>query len=85
MDTDSALAAAWGSEDGFLVIAGTGSNVVGRKGSVRLSAGGHGHLLGDAGSGYDIVQRAVEAVFRARDRDGKAPKLVAALLLERRT
>ena len=80
MDTDSALAAAWGSEDGFLVIAGTGSNVVGRKGSIRLSAGGHGHLLGDAGSGYDIVQRAVEAVFRARDRDGKAPKLVAALL-----
>lgn len=79
-DTDAGLAAAWGSEDGFLVIVGTGSNVVGRKGSVRLSAGGHGHLLGDAGSGYDIAQRAVEAVFRARDRDGKSVPLVAALL-----
>ena len=79
-DTDVGLAAAWGGEDGLLVIAGTGSNVVGRKGSVRLSAGGHGHLLGDAGSGYDIVQRALEAVFRARDREGKAVPLVAALL-----
>ncbi len=50
-DTDSALAAAWGGEDGFLVIAGTGSNVVGRIHGKKYSAGGHGHILGDAGSG----------------------------------
>jgi len=79
-DTDSALAAAWGGEDGFLVIAGTGSNVIGRKGRKRHTVGGHGHLLGDAGSGYDLVQRAMEEVFRVRDREGKAPKLAAALL-----
>ena len=79
-DTDSALAAAWGGEDGFLVIAGTGSNVIGRKGGKRHTVGGHGHLLGDAGSGYDLVQRAMEEVFRVRDREGKAPKLAAALL-----
>ncbi|MCX6936037.1 MAG: N-acetylmuramic acid 6-phosphate etherase [Verrucomicrobia bacterium] len=79
-DTDSALAAAWGKEDGFLVIAGTGSNVIGRKKGGRFSAGGHGHLLGDAGSGYDLVQRAIEAVFRERDREGKAPALAAVLL-----
>jgi N-acetylmuramic acid 6-phosphate etherase len=79
-DTDCALAAAWGNEDGFLMIAGTGSNVIGRKGKTRLSAGGHGHLLGDAGSGYDIVQRAMEAVFRARDKGGPASPLVAGLL-----
>ena len=79
-DTDSALAAAWGGEDGFLVIAGTGSNVIGRKGGRRQTVGGHGHLLGDAGSGYDLAQRAMEEVFRVRDREGKAPKLAAALL-----
>jgi len=79
-DTDSALAAAWGGEDGFLVIAGTGSNVIGRKGGKRHTVGGHGHLLGDAGSGYDLVQRAMEEVFRVRDREGKVPKLAAALL-----
>jgi len=79
-DTDTALAAAWGGEDGFLVIAGTGSNVVGRKDGKRQTVGGHGHLLGDAGSGYDLAQRAMEEVFRVRDREGKAPKLAAALL-----
>ena len=63
-DTDSALAAAWGVEDGFLVIAGTGSNVVGRVKGRKYSAGGHGHILGDAGSGYDLAQRAIRAVLR---------------------
>ncbi len=79
-DTDSALAAAWGGEDGFLVIAGTGSNVVGRIHGKKYSAGGHGHILGDAGSGYDVTQRAMRAVLRERDHVGKAPALAATLL-----
>ena len=79
-DTDSALAAAWGVEDGFLVIAGTGSNVVGRVKGRKYSAGGHGHILGDAGSGYDLAQRAIRAVLRERDREGKAPALAATLM-----
>ena len=79
-DVDSALAAAWGSGDGFLVIAGTGSNVVGRKNGKKLSAGGHGHMLGDGGSGYDLARRALAEVFRLRDREGKAPALSAALM-----
>jgi N-acetylmuramic acid 6-phosphate etherase len=79
-DTDSALGAAWGVEDGFLVIAGTGSNVVGRVKGRKYSAGGHGHVLGDAGSGYDLAQRAIRAVLRERDREGKAPALAATLM-----
>lgn len=79
-DTDSALAAAWGKEDGFLVIAGTGSNVVGRVAGKKFTAGGHGHLLGDAGSGYDLAVRALRAVYRERDRNGTAPALAAGLL-----
>lgn len=79
-DVDSALAAAWGSEDGFLVIAGTGSNVVGRKNGKKISAGGHGHLLGDGGSGYDLARRALAEVLRVRDREGQVPALAAALM-----
>ena len=79
-DTDSALAAAWGKEDGFLVIAGTGSNVVGRVAGKKHSVGGHGHLLGDIGSGYDLAARALRAVYRERDRTGQAPQLTAGLL-----
>ena len=79
-DTDSALGAAWGVEDGFLVIAGTGSNVVGRVKGKKYSAGGHGHILGDEGSGYDVAQRAIRAVLRERDREGKAPALAATLM-----
>ena len=79
-DVDSAMAAAWGQEDGFLVIAGTGSNVVGRKNGKKWSAGGHGHLLGDGGSGYDVARRALREIFRIRDREGKAPALAAALM-----
>jgi N-acetylmuramic acid 6-phosphate etherase len=79
-DTDSALAAAWGKEDGFLVIAGTGSNVVGRVAGRKHSAGGHGHLLGDIGSGYDLAARALRTAYRERDRTGQPPRLSAALL-----
>jgi len=79
-DTDSALSAAWGKEDGFLVIAGTGSNVVGRVAGKKHCVGGHGHLLGDAGSGYDLGARALRTVYRERDRQGKPPRLVAGLL-----
>jgi len=79
-DTDSALAAAWGKEDGFLVIAGTGSNVVGRVAGRKSAAGGHGHLLGDAGSGYDLALRALRVAFRERDRTGQAPRFAAGLL-----
>lgn len=81
-DTDSALAAAWGGEDGFLVIAGTGSNVVGRVAGKKYTAGGHGHILGDAGSGYDVAQRALRAVLREKDREGKVPALAAGLLAQ---
>jgi N-acetylmuramic acid 6-phosphate etherase len=79
-DTDSALAAAWGQADGFLVIAGTGSNVVGRVAGKKVSVAGHGHLLGDAGSGYDVALRALRAVYREHDRTGQAPRLAAGLM-----
>jgi N-acetylglucosamine kinase-like BadF-type ATPase len=62
-DTESALAGALGSGDGVIVIAGTGSNTVGRKGKKRAKVGGWGHIFGDDGSGYDVARRGLQAVY----------------------
>ena len=43
----------------LLVIAGTGSVVVSRQGSGYAKSGAGGPLLGDEGSGFDIVRRAL--------------------------
>jgi len=54
------------------VIAGTGSNVLGKDHSGGLhSAGGWGRILGDEGSGYDIGLRAIKsAVLEIDGRSG---------------
>lgn len=68
-DEEIALQAAFRDGPGILVIAGTGSHVVGRCGDgARLTAGGWGPMLGDEGSGYWIGLEAIRAGLRARDR-----------------
>lgn len=62
-DRDSAFAAAFGHGDGIAVIAGTGSAVTGRKGGQEDRAGGWGHLLGDAGGGYDLAIHALRGIL----------------------
>ena len=68
-DEEIALDAAFRGGAGILVIAGTGSVVVGRCGDGRrFKAGGWGPAIGDEGSGHWIGAEAVKAVFRAIDR-----------------
>ncbi|MDP9052591.1 MAG: hypothetical protein M3O31_18000 [Acidobacteriota bacterium] len=68
-DEEIALAAAFPSASGILVIAGTGSNVIGRASDGSLhSAGGWGPILGDEGSGFWIGLEAIRAALRAHDR-----------------
>lgn len=62
-DRDSAFAAAFGQDDGIVVIAGTGSAVTGRKNGTWDYSGGWGHLLGDSGGGYDLSIRALRRVL----------------------
>lgn len=62
-DRDSAFAAAFGHGDGIAVIAGTGSAVTGRKAGQEDRAGGWGHLLGDAGGGYDLAIHALRGIL----------------------
>jgi N-acetylglucosamine kinase-like BadF-type ATPase len=68
-DEEIALDAAFHGGPGVLVIAGTGSNVVGRCTDGGLhSAGGWGPVIGDEGSAHWIGMEAVKAGLRAHDR-----------------
>jgi N-acetylglucosamine kinase-like BadF-type ATPase len=50
-----------------LIISGTGSIAIGRKGELVQTAGGWGNLIGDEGSGYDLVRRAVRLMTEDAD------------------
>jgi glucosamine kinase len=68
-DEEIAFDAAFRGGAGVLVIAGTGSNVMGRcTNGTRVSAGGWGPVLGDEGSGHWIGVEAIKTALRAEDR-----------------
>ena len=81
-DIDIALTAAFGEGPGIVVVAGTGSIVLGRDPEGRmLRRGGYGWQMGDEGSGYAIGRAALGAVSRARD--GRSPETaLTPILLE---
>jgi glucosamine kinase len=67
-DEEIALDAAFPNRPGILLIAGTGSNVIGRApGGSLHRAGGWGPVLGDEGAGYWIGLEALRAALRALD------------------
>jgi glucosamine kinase len=68
-DEEIALDGAFRGGPGILIIAGTGSNVLGRApDGAMYHAGGWGPALGDEGSGFWIGQEALRAGFWAKDR-----------------
>lgn len=81
-DIDIAMTAAFGDGPGIVVVAGTGSVVLGRDPEGRmLRRGGYGWQMGDEGSGYAVGRAALGAVSRARD--GRSPETaLAPVLLE---
>lgn len=79
-DTTIAHHAAFGGRAGVLVIAGTGSNVLGvneRGESAR--AGGWGPIISDEGSGFWIGRTAVAQSMRAHDA-GRSTELLSAII-----
>ncbi len=75
-DEEIALEAAFRGGPGILVIAGTGSHVVGRTSDGTLvSAGGWGPVVGDEGGGAWIGLQAMRAAFQAKDRGVATPLL----------
>lgn len=77
-DEEIALDAAFRGGPGVLVVAGTGSNAVGRGADGQMAfAGGWGPYLGDQGSGHWIGQEALREALRARD-EGRSSALLEA-------
>ena len=69
-DEEIALDAAFAGGPGILVVAGTGSNAIGRTDAGEIfGAGGRGPVLGDEGSGTWIGLEAIRAALRAHDRE----------------
>ncbi len=82
--TDLELALeATGDGPAIILVAGTGSAAVGRDAQGRIArVGGHGPLLGDEGSAYDIGKRAAMAELRECDRSSVTSPLGAKILKE---
>ncbi len=79
-DLDLTLEAA-GDGPAIVLIAGTGSAAVGRDLTGQIvRVGGHGPLLGDEGSAYDVGRRAAMAALRESDR-GMPDSLLAERIL----
>jgi glucosamine kinase len=77
-DDEIALDGAFLAGPGILIIAGTGSNVLGRTADGTVyHAGGWGPALGDEGSGFWIGQEALRAAFWAKDRSVPTTLLAA--------
>ncbi|OQX96523.1 hypothetical protein B6I21_00715 [candidate division KSB1 bacterium 4572_119] len=74
-DAIIALAGAFGTEPGIIIISGTGAICFGsnERGEV-VRSGGWGYLLGDEGSGYYIGREAVVSAFK--DFDGRGEKTI---------
>jgi len=69
-DEEIALDAAFAGGPGILVVAGTGSNAIGRTDADEtFGAGGWGPVLGDEGSGTWIGLEAIRAALCAHDRE----------------
>ena len=79
-DARAGFLAAHPSGNGLLVIAGTGSFVLGCCEGRFVRANGWGHVAGDAGSSYHLVECGLRAVFRHYDETGMVPPLGSALL-----
>jgi glucosamine kinase len=77
-DVDIALDAAFPGEAGVLVMAGTGSNTLGRTSNGELvTVGGWGPLLADEGSGHWIGLKALRIAIHETDEHGSSRLLTA--------
>lgn len=81
-DAELAMLKGLQGTDGILVIAGTGSIVLGKFNQTAYRAGGWGHLLGDQGSAYDLVRQAFKGMLREADQGnvGELTKLILPII-----
>ncbi|MGL4570110.1 MAG: N-acetylglucosamine kinase, partial [Clostridium sp.] len=71
-DVEIAHAGALGGEDGVVIVAGTGSIALSKKGENYKRCGGWGYTIGDEGSAYYIGKKIIE-IF-SKEADGRKDK-----------
>lgn len=82
-DTVISLLGGLGGGEGAVLIAGTGSNCLGRLRSGQTwQAGGLEFIIDDGGSGYDLGRRGLVAAVRSADRRGPRSALEARLFAD---
>lgn len=64
----------------ILVIGGTGSIVYGLKDNNTYRYGGHGHLLGDEGSGYNVVIESFKFIIKEHDDNKRTSKFTKEIM-----
>ncbi|HKV06420.1 MAG TPA: BadF/BadG/BcrA/BcrD ATPase family protein [Candidatus Acidoferrales bacterium] len=75
-DLEIALEAAFGTGEGMILLAGTGSAALARDSQGRMArAGGRGPWFSDEGSSFDIGREAIRAVVLAEEGRGSATEL----------
>lgn len=82
VETDYKLAfdSTFKSGNGILLIAGTGVVLYGCSNGQAAKIGGWGHLLGDEGSGYDIVIRTIKEAIKIYEEDNLLEEVVKEIL-----
>ncbi len=74
-DIEIALEGAFAGEPGIILVAGTGSIVLGKdKRGNLFRVGGFGKIIGDEGSGYSIGRKGLQSV--AKEFDGRGDKTI---------
>ncbi len=80
-DAEAALLGGTSKGFGLAIISGTGSVVFGKNRDAKTKkVSGHGHLIGDLGSGYDLGIRALRALLAAAEGSGERTKLTGRIL-----
>ncbi|EXJ23133.1 Anhydro-N-acetylmuramic acid kinase [Alkalibacterium sp. AK22] len=82
VDTDYKLAfdSTFKSGNGILLVAGTGVVLYGCSNNETAKIGGWGHLLGDEGSGYDIVIRTIKQAIEVYEEENRHVSIIEKIL-----
>ena len=82
-DVEIALEGAFAGAPGIILIAGTGSIVLGKNKNGKLfRVGGFGKVIGDEGSGYSIGKKALQSI--SKELDGRGSKTFLTTILSQK-
>lgn len=79
-DYDLAYKAAFKNKPGIIVISGTGLVLYGKNEKNSKKIGGWGHILGDEGSGYELVVRMFKKAILTNENDQPIPLITNKIL-----